>query len=311
LSFPVEILSSEDGLRRKLYAFKHSLIRKVESNLSEPYASLGTGLLLGVKKGFSEEIMNMLKITGLTHIVAVSGYNVSLVILCVERLLFFIPRNIRFYVVFVFIVIFAIITGLSASVVRACIMGVISIVAIQFGYSNNLLRAMLLAAIGMILYNPAILYYDLGFQLSFFATIGVVYFSQFLKFEFVTNNFALRESLILTVAAQITTLPTILYYFGIISYVSAPANMIVAPILPLIMLGTVLILVLGQVWIVGDLIRLVLSFIAELFFLILSFFSSFKFAYSEFGIHNFKLILVVYVLIIVLLVKFLFFSKSD
>lgn len=299
----IGLLESEHSFRRQIYTLKTYLIDKSEYYLREPYSSLSTGLMLGVRKGFSEEVMDLLKITGLTHIVAVSGYNVSLVILAVDKLLFFLPRQIRFYFMVVFIVVFAIITGLSASVVRACIMGTISVLVLNFGYTSNLVRALLLTAVLMITYNPAILLYDLGFQLSFYATLGVVFIAKYFKFNFFPKKFGLREALQLTIAAQITTLPTLVYYFGTISLISPIANVLVAPLLPLIMLLGFLVLVAGWIPVVGNLIIMQISFFCEFFFIIIKLLGGIPYASLDIPVQNLLILGLVYILIFWFLFK--------
>lgn len=267
----LQFIDSSKSFRRSLYDFKFSLLNKIESELNEPYASLINGILLGARKGFTDSVANMLTVTGLTHIVAVSGYNVSLIILFVERSLFFVPRNIRFYILFVLISIFAVLAGLSASVVRACVMGIISVMVVHYGYTNNFLRAILLTAFGMVLWNPASLYFDLGFQLSFFATLGVVYLAKFVDFEWITNKLSLRESLSLTLASQLATMPTILFYFGNLSIISPLANILVAPFLPILMFLGFLLLIFGKIPILGSVLVLITNALSYYFFLILEF----------------------------------------
>jgi competence protein ComEC len=298
----LKFIDSENSLRRNLYDFKFLLLNKIESVLNEPYASLINGLLLGARKGFTDSVTNMLTVTGLTHIVAVSGYNVSLIILFVERSLFFVPRNIRFYILFVLISVFAVIAGLSASVVRACVMGIISVMVVHYGYTNNFLRAILLTAFGMILWNPASLYFDLGFQLSFFATLGVVYLAKFVDFNWITNRMSLRESLSLTLASQLATLPTILFYFGNLSIISPLANVLIAPFLPILMLLGFLLWIFGTVPIIGTFLVLITNALSFYFFLILDFLTKVPLAMVTLPKGSKLILLICYLIIAVVLV---------
>jgi competence protein ComEC len=279
------------------------LLRKIEANLNEPYASLMNGLLFGARKGFTDSVNDMLTATGLTHIVAVSGYNVSLVILFIEKSLFFVPRNIRFWFLIIAIFLFAIIAGLSASVLRACIMGFISVFVLQYGYSSNFLRAVLLTAVAMIMWNPAHLYFDLGFQLSFYATLGVMYLAPFLKFSFVTEKAGLRDSLKLTVASQLATLPTILYYFGNLSFISPLANLLVAPFLPVLMLLGFLILIFGNMIIVSGMLTLITTSISNLFFVLLGFLAFVPYSMIRVPIQNGIILLLTYGLLLIVIFK--------
>jgi competence protein ComEC len=298
----IEKVGSNDSLKRKIYDLKFLFLDITERNLDEPYASLVNGLLLGSRKGFTNDVNDKLATTGLTHIVAVSGYNVSLVILFIERSLFFIPRNIRFYILVLAILVFAVLAGLSASVIRACIMGVIAVMVVQYGYTQSVLRALLLSGVVMVLYNPAFLYIDLGFQLSFFSTLGVLYLSKFFQFDFIPQRFGLREAFTLTIASQLATLPTVLFYFGNLSLVSPLANVLVAPILPVMMLLGFLLFVFSKFSTVVGLLSFITTSLGFLFFKILDFTASFKYSMVKLPTLSFGILVIVYSLLLLIIV---------
>ncbi|KKT01434.1 MAG: internalization competence protein, competence protein ComEC protein, partial [Candidatus Peregrinibacteria bacterium GW2011_GWF2_43_17] len=212
----------------------------------EPTASLASGLLLGSRKGMPDEILENFRISGLTHIVAISGYNITIVIAFVGAIFSFMPKRKQIIFACVFVVLFALFVGASAAVVRASIMGVIGLTAIWFGRQNVTLNAMILAATLMNLWNPKIILWDVGFQLSFMATLGIVYVSPTMKFfcenrlkflfSIVPESLGIRDALILTLSAQTASLPIIFNSFGRISWVAPIANMLVAPLIPLAML---------------------------------------------------------------------------
>ncbi len=293
------LINQESSFLKQVYKFKNRLITYIERLFNEPYASLINGLLLGARKGFSVEVTEFLAITGLTHIVAVSGYNISLVILFIDKLFVFVPRNIRFYVICIFLALFAIITGLSASVLRATIMGVISIAVIQYGYSANFVRAILLAAFLMCVWNPFILMYDLGFQLSFFSTLGVVILAKKINIQFLPDFLGIKESFILTVSSQIATLPTIVYYFGTLSLISPIANVLVAPFLPVFMLLGFLSFVLAWIYPLKLIFTLMVETLGFVFFEILKFTANVPFASIVFTPKNELLLVVAIVLVII------------
>lgn len=297
----VEKVAEISSLKRSIYDLKFYILAEIEKSLDEPYASLVNGLLLGSRKGFTQDLTDKLAITGLTHIVAVSGYNVSLVILFIERMLFFIPRNIRFYIMVVAIAVFAVLAGLSASVIRACIMGVIAVSVIQYGYSSSVLRALLLTASLMILYNPAFLYVDLGFQLSFYATLGILYLVKYFEFAFVPNFVGLREALRLTVVSQIATLPTVLFYFGNLSIVSPIANMLVAPMLPLMMFFGFLITVFSKFSLVLSVVSFLNTSLGFVFFYILDLTANLPYAMVKVPTQKIEIIGIIYLGIVIFL----------
>jgi competence protein ComEC len=143
-------------------------------------------------------------------------------------------------------------TGAQPSSVRAGIMGSLVLLALFSGRLSDPKNAILCAASFMILINPKVLKYDIGFQLSFLATIGIIYLSPFLKkiLKFIPNTFKFREMVMMTISAQILTLPIIIYNFERLSLIAPLANVMVVPLVPLIMTSGLLVGISGMVWIV-------------------------------------------------------------
>jgi competence protein ComEC len=135
------------------------------------------------------------------------------------------------------VALFTILTGAQASVVRAAIMGAIVLLARREGRLNDPHNAIVLAGAAMILINPLVLRYDIGFQLSFAATLGLIYLAPAIEkyFAKLPKFFQLRETMIMTVSAQIFVLPLLLYYFKNFSVISLPANLIILPTIPFAM----------------------------------------------------------------------------
>jgi len=221
-----------------IYNFKFNFEKRLNEIYFEPYSGFMAGLLIGSRKGISDDLMENFNITGLTHIIAISGYNITLLIIIVASFLSFLSRKTRVFVSLGIILIFVILVGASAAVVRAGIMGSISLFAIYFGRKYFVTIALFVSAFLMNLINPKILLYDVGFQLSFLATAGLLFVSPLLEkyFLFLPSKFEIRESVMLTVSAQILALPVILMSFSSFSVVSPLANLFVLPFLPLSML---------------------------------------------------------------------------
>jgi competence protein ComEC len=216
-------------------------MRSIESVLQEPYAGLGEGLLLGVKQAIGKDLEEIFRTSGIVHIVVLSGYNVMLVVTFVLFLLsFFLARKTRIIVGLFAIAAFALLVGLSATVVRASIMASLLLVADLLGRRYDLVRALLFAATVMVFINPYLLVYDIGFQLSFMATLGLILVAPVFE-SFVTEGFAklsVKDFLISTVATQIAVLPLLVYHIGEVSLVAVIVNVLVLPIVPLSMLLT-------------------------------------------------------------------------
>jgi competence protein ComEC len=235
--FP-EIVGMETGhgsrVRKKLYDLKRVLLSGMERMVSAPESGLLGGILLGTRK-MPDDLLDQFRTTGTSHIIAVSGFNVTIVASFLDGLLRRFGRSASFYSSVIAITGFVIITGASASVVRAGIMGSLGLVAQHFGRLYSSVNALLLTSAIMLFQNPKLLLYDIGFQLSFGALAGLMFVQPLLEDRFPDANPVLA-SVFPTVAAQVTTSPLILYHFGNFSVVSVLANLLILPGIPLAML---------------------------------------------------------------------------
>ena len=212
----------------------------IRAVIPQPEGALANGLLLGGSSELSKEIQNNFSKTGMAHIVAVSGYNVTII---AEYLLFLgitlgLWRRQAIWFAIVGIILFVIMSGLPASAVRAGVMGSILLWAMKNGRLANSKNAVVFAAAIMLLMNPLLLRWDIGFQLSFLATLGIVASSSFWEKSFIKKYDALgiTEIIIMSLSAQIFVLPIIAYNFHMTSVVSLLANILILPIIPLSML---------------------------------------------------------------------------
>ncbi len=223
---------------RGILGLKDWFALKINLLWHEPYASFMAGLLYGYRGGLGS-LNEQFSRTGVTHIVAISGYNITLIAtifigICVNL---YIPRRKAFWVVVTGIVLFVIFAGASASVVRAGIMGIIVLLTRQIGRLSRVGNVLVLTAVLMTLHNPFVLIYDAGFQLSFLSTLGLVYVAPLIRrwFVRVPEVLGMRETLISTFAAILSTLPLILFQFGRLSTVAPMVNVLILWALPFIM----------------------------------------------------------------------------
>lgn len=225
-------------LFRTIFHAKEVVATQVNLLWHEPYASFMAGLLYGYRGGLGE-LNELFSRTGTTHIIAISGYNITIVstILMSICIRLYIPRKKAFLIIVCGICVFVIFAGLSASVVRAGIMGCLVLLATQMGSRSRILNVMILTAAIMTLHNPFVLIWDAGFQLSFLSTLGLVYLSPHIEpwFTKVPAALGLRESLVATLSATLSTLPLILSQFGRLSIVALPVNMLILWIIPFLM----------------------------------------------------------------------------
>jgi len=236
----IEILSRGNGnfFRRNLFKLKYFFIRRINRLFPQPEAALLGGELFGEKNSLPEKLQEDFRTTGLIHIVVLSGYNVTIVADVIVRVFSFLPMVLGFSMASIGIILFAILTGAGATIVRASIMALLVIIARVFGRQYYVGRALLLAAFLMVIHNPKILLFDISFQLSFLATFGLLYLSPILErlLSFLPKKFQIRDSAIATISAQIFVFPLLVYYMGELSLVAVPANILVLVIIPLTML---------------------------------------------------------------------------
>lgn len=236
---------------RILYAPRFTFERALTELYPEPAAGLAKGLLLGGDAYLSPTLTDEFRRLGLSHIVAVSGYNIVIILnaLLIAGIALGLWRRSATLVAFAGTVLFIFLIGSPASAVRAGIMGLAAFGAFLFGRVSYSLRALCLAGAMMVLWNPLVLWYDAGFQLSFLATVAVIgamrVFEE--KVPEGTRGKFLLEILWLTFWVYLFLLPILVYQFGYVTLLSIFANALFLPLVPLAMLasfvGGVLILI--------------------------------------------------------------------
>lgn len=226
-----------NSLKAFLYGIKHSFIAQIQKILPRPESSLMAGMLIAGKDGLGTTLEDTFKEVGLIHIVVLSGYNVTIVAEAFIKVLSFLPRGIAYGSGGIGIILFAVMAGGSATIVRASIMSLIVLVGRLTGNMYSALRALIVVGVLMALWNPLILRYDPSFQLSFLATFALVVFSPVIKNIFGKfGETTLGEIVSSTLAVEIILLPYILYMNGAFAFISFPANLLVLSFLPFTML---------------------------------------------------------------------------
>ncbi|MBI2063463.1 MAG: ComEC family competence protein [Candidatus Yanofskybacteria bacterium] len=224
---------------RKIFAFKNALENSIARSVAEPNASFISGILLGSRLQISQDIKDAFTRTSMTHVLAISGYNITIIAWLISAFfLLFLRRQTAFWFSLLGVALFTILTGAQASVIRAAIMGILVLLAHREGRLNEPRNAIIFAGAIMIFVSPMILRHDIGFQLSFMATLGLIYLAPLMEkyFTKLPQFFKLRETFTMTISAQIFVLPLLLYYFKSFSLTSLPANIIVLPTIPFAML---------------------------------------------------------------------------
>lgn len=214
-----------------------------ENNLKKalPYnqAVFLSGLTVGGRSEFSKELEEKFKQSGTLHLVALSGFNILIIVAYIGGFFRrFLSRRNALWLTCLFIILFVIMAGAEASIIRAAIMGFILILAEQSGRLFNVRNAIIGAALIMILFNPKFLVFDLGFQLSFLALIGIVYLRPILEGylpKFFKKDWWLKEEILTTISAEAMVLPVLFLKFGYTSPLGIISNPLIAFFIPLTM----------------------------------------------------------------------------
>jgi len=225
-------------LGRVLASWRLGLEEKISLLWPEPRASLLAGILYGERGSMPPELKTNFSNSGLSHIVAVSGYNTSVVALLMMVIFIFIGlwRRQAFLSSGISLILFTLFTGASASVVRAAVMAIFVMAGNYLGRPARMINSLVLAAALMLLANPSVLL-DVGFQLSFLATVGVAYVGPIFSKNFIIKipEF-ISELFFTTLGALAITLPLTIFYFGRIPLLAIVANILVVGFIPVLML---------------------------------------------------------------------------
>ncbi len=247
----VEAPPQGNPLLAALYAVRARGERFLNRALPEPYAALANGMLLGIESGIPDELYAQFNATGSSHVIVISGSNVALIAGVIMALMVRIVgggRAVWFTVAG--IACYALLVGGDAAVMRAGVMGSLAVVAAGMNRRSTALVSLGAACGLMTLLNPLALW-DVGLQLSSAATAGLILVAPDLIAGFRKTLSALHlsafargpvgsffeESLMVTLAANLTTMPLVVYYFGRLSIVSLLTNLLILPAQPPIMLA--------------------------------------------------------------------------
>lgn len=238
-----------DWLQARLYALRARGVEVLHRLYPDPVASLLAGILLGDESGISQSLKDDFNDTATRHIVAISGFNISIIAgLALAFFTRWVGKRKGLWLAGACIVLYTLLVGAQASVVRAAIMGLVVLGAQLTGREQHGLNTLAFTAALMAMINPLVLW-DVGFQLSFAATLGLLVYAQPMQ-AWVTAYLQRRlpepwvtrlqgplyDYVLLTLAAQLLTLPLLLHHFGRLSLVALPANILVVPLQPAILI---------------------------------------------------------------------------
>lgn len=264
----VELIAHDTGNRilSLIYVYKQSALKTTYRLWPDPEASFLAGILLGDENGIPKGLYDAFRDTGTAHIIVISGFNITLLVGMLVGLFSRLLGRGKFGVrraagvALVGIAAYTVLVGAEAAVVRAAIMGGLTLLAVVLGRRQAGVNTLAIVAAGMAIVNPQVLW-DVGFQLSFSATLGLVLFAAPFQGVFVRSaeryiptDLAQRlagpagEYFLYTLAAQVLTLPLSLYYFQRIPLISLVANPLVLPVQPPILVLGGLALLAGTIY---------------------------------------------------------------
>lgn len=276
---------------KNLIKIKSKFSISLQKELKEPQAGLAAGILIGSKQALGAELLEHFRRAGLIHLVVLSGYNVTIIADAIRNLLAGLPTLYAKSLSIFFIFSFAILTGASATTIRASIMAIISVLAFSTSRKYQVNRALWVAGFLMVFQNPRILTGDPGFQLSFVATLGLIHISPRIsqRLKFITERLQIREIVSTTIATQIAVLPLLIKMTGEVSLLAIISNLLVLPLMPMVMLLSA---ITGAFSFLGPMLKIV-SLIS---YVILSFIilvaektSSLSFAVIKISLNNFPI----------------------
>jgi competence protein ComEC len=244
-----------------LFAYRRRAMETLKTLFPEPECALLSGILLGEESSIPVTLKDAFSRTGTSHIVAISGFNISIIAGIFLSLTKRLPRRIPGWLVAILgIGLYTVLVGAAPSVVRAAIMGGMAMLARQLGRRSDGLTSLAFTGAVMTLLYPWMLW-DIGFQLSFAATLGLLLYADPLqggierllldripKDKARTAASAAGEIILMTIAAQITTLPVLLLYFNNLSLSAFLVNPLVLSVQPLVMIGGGLALLMGMLF---------------------------------------------------------------
>ena len=239
LAFPqVEFLPGERGQPslRVLYGAKERLLGSMEEILPRPHAPLLQGILLGARAGIPATLRQAFDLSGTTHLIAISGFNMTIVAIMLQSITrqFFGRRSL--WLSMAGVVLYTILVGANPAVVRAAIMAILLLFAATLGRDRDPWSALALAAVVMCAWDPRFLW-DVGFQLSLAATAGLLVLSDPLHARLRWLPHPLAAIVAPTLAAQLFVLPLLIYVFGRVSPFFLISNVLAMPLIPWIMLS--------------------------------------------------------------------------
>ncbi len=258
----VQVESRGSSIEAMLYKLKLNFRERIDVLFRYPASALINGVLLGDQSGITDSLGNTFQRTGTTHVLVVSGFNISILAAVVIAALGRRPGAIVLGILTIFT--FVLLVGPSAAVIRAALMTAYLLIALTFGRPQTAITACSLTACVLLLTNPWLLRFDAGFCLSFAATLGVLLLAPWVS-RWIRLRGVVGEAFSASLAATLATLPVSLIQFQQFSIVGPLANILIVPLVPLLMAAGLVALSLSYVVpVAAELLAVVISWMVLL-----------------------------------------------
>lgn len=213
----------------------------INSYLPEPHAALLNGIIFGIPLKTNPLFNQKVKVVGLLHLVVLSGMNITMLAAIIGSLTKFLPKKMSLFLTILSIILFVLFVGVQAPILRAAIMGILSLMAIVYGRKNTALYSLFLSVLFFIIFWPKSIT-TISFYLSFGATLGIILFG-----NANSKSSPIWKELKPSLAAQLFTTPIIFGYFRQVSFIAPISNLLTAFIIAPLMFFGLLTAVLGKI----------------------------------------------------------------
>lgn len=234
----VEEKIEKESFKKDISIFRQSLLKKIKEIYPKEEAIFLWWILLWAREELPEKLKQNFNNSWLTHFIAVSGFNITIIIVFISIITKKLPSFIKVPITIISIILFTILVWTTAPVIRASIMWIIGYLIINLWRNQNIMSTILLTWIIMLSYSPLSINYDVSFQLSFLAVFWIYYCKPYLdkKLSFLTNTLEMRDAITLTLSALSFSLPIMIFGFWQLSILSPITNLLVAWTIPISML---------------------------------------------------------------------------
>jgi len=229
--YAVDIVSKGNlnFIEKVIYAAKEKIEVNYINSMPERDAKFVMSLILGDKL-IGHETLEQFRTAGISHIISVSGMHVAIVTGFVLYMLsLFNIRRYKIPIIIIVLIFYVVLTGANPPVIRAALMASIALIGTTYGKKHNSINSLSFAAFLILIFNPLMLW-DVGFQLSFVATLAILYFYKPIQKKLSMLNPKIRDLIAITFSAQIGTIPLTMYYFHYISIISFLSNIVIVPL---------------------------------------------------------------------------------